>query len=132
MSKFQKAAANHDIPKDSKLGQRLTQLIDSCTLQKVESAKNSFKLYQKSYDSLKDTYSLYSMAFMEDNGLGTKVDKQSALRKYSMVFKDGFKKLMGSRKFVDGEYKREGFAEILSASSGLIKIYFNRLISCLF
>ena len=132
ITEYQKIANQGDKIEDKKLGRKLQQLIDTCVVQKIESRINSYNLYKKSYFSIKDSYSLYSMAFMEENGLGIKSDRKSAIQRYTLVLKNGFRKLVGSRKYVDGEYKREGFAEIITAGTGLIKLYFNQLISYLF
>ena len=132
VARFQKFAQLSDQRVDPKMRKKLDELVDNCVLQKVESRKNSYNLYRKSYESIKDSYSLYSMAFMEERGLGVQPDNNSAIRRYREVLTSGFRKLIGSRKYIDGEYKREGFAEIVSAGSGLIKLYFKRLISYIF
>lgn len=132
IAKFQKIAQADEHSTDKKLLKKLDELVDDCVLQKVESRKNAYSMYKKSYESIRDSYSLYSMAFMEEQGLGVKLDRKSAIQRYSEVLRSGLKKLVGSRKYVDGEYKREGFAEIVSAGSGLIKLYFNQIISYIF
>lgn len=106
----------------------LNSLIKKGIVSKIEPYKNSYKLYKLSYEIQEDLYSLSAMAYMEEQGLGVEKNLASAFEKYQLVLIKGSKKLFGQNSNAQTGMRRQGFAEVVTATAGLTKVYLKQLI----
>lgn len=120
---YQNIARSQDPNLPASEKKQLESALKTGLVQNIESRKNSYRLYERSYAARQDMYSLYSMGYMQEHGLGVEKNLKEAHEKYKVVLKKGFSQLFGSKKNLSSNVRRAGFAEVLSASAGLAKIY---------